>query len=188
MLGASAHAQQPTQPTPPPDYGVPITLDQAKEAAAAAQAEAKKNGWRLAIAVVDPGGHLVYFERTDGTQNASVHLAEAKARTALITYGSPLCRLYMRAFPNYFNEKVMRDIADAVAGPHGEERWINLWRRTDPIGGAIGIGDRRLADPSSFGPLPGDRLPPAVQAHSNYQLTPQFAQALDDLVPLVATP
>jgi glc operon protein GlcG len=79
FLGASAHAQ-----TPPPDYGVPITLDQAKEAAAAAQAEAKKNGWRMAIAVVDPGGYLVYFERSDGTQNASVALAEAKARTSAL--------------------------------------------------------------------------------------------------------
>jgi uncharacterized protein GlcG (DUF336 family) len=79
LLGASAHAQ-----TPPPDYGVPITLDQAKEATAAAQAEAKKNGWRMAFAVVDPGGYLVYFERTDGTQNASVALAEAKARTSAL--------------------------------------------------------------------------------------------------------
>ncbi len=110
---------------------------------------------------------------------------EAKQRTALITYGSPLCRLYMRAFPNYFNEKVMNDIRSAVAGPRGQERWVNLWRRTDPIGGAIGIGNRRLADPISFDPLPGDRLPPAVQAHGNYQLTPQFSQAMDDLVGLL---
>src|SRR5262245_15037918 len=80
LLGASAHAQ----PTPPPDYGVPITIDQAKEAAAAAQAEARRNGWRMAIAVVDPGGYLVYFERSDGTQNASVSLATEKARTAAL--------------------------------------------------------------------------------------------------------
>jgi hypothetical protein len=110
---------------------------------------------------------------------------EARQRTSLLTYGSPLCRLYMRAFPNYFNEKVMNDIGAAVAGPRGQERWVNLWRRTDPIGGAIGIGDRRLADPSSFEPLPGDRLPPAVQAHGGYQLTPQFNQAMDDLVALL---
>lgn len=113
---------------------------------------------------------------------------EAKRRTALLTYGAPLCRLYMRAFPNYFNEKVMYDIGAAVEGPRGQERWVNLWRRTDPIGGAVGIGDRRLADPSSFYPLPGDRLPPAVQAHSGYQLTPQFNQAMDDLVGLLGRP
>ena len=85
LLGASAHAQQPAPPSsPPPDYGAPIGLDQAKEAAAAAQAEARRNGWRMAIAVVDPGGYLVYVERTDGTQNASVLLAEAKARTSAL--------------------------------------------------------------------------------------------------------
>jgi hypothetical protein len=109
----------------------------------------------------------------------------AKERTALLTYGSPLYRLYLRAFPNYFNEKVFNDIGAAVAGDRGQERWVNLWRRTDPIGGAVGIGDRRLADPVSFDALPGDRIPPAVQAHSGYQLTPQFSQAMDDLIGLL---
>ena len=114
---------------------------------------------------------------------------EAQRRTALLTYGSPLCRLYMRAFPNYFSEKVVNDIAAAVAGPAGQERWVNLWRRTDPIGGAIGVGDRRLADPVAFEPQPGHRLPPPVQGHSAYQTTPQFGQAMDDLVGLLrATP
>src|SRR5262245_56063178 len=63
LFAASARAQP---ATPAPDYGAPITLDQAKEAAAAAQTEAKRYGWRMAIAVVDPGGYLVYFEKTDG--------------------------------------------------------------------------------------------------------------------------
>ena len=81
LLGASASAQQ---PPPPPDYGAPISIDQAKEAAAAAQAEAKRNGWRMAVAIVDPGGYLIYFERADGAQNASVALALAKARTSAL--------------------------------------------------------------------------------------------------------
>ncbi|HEX6872965.1 MAG TPA: hypothetical protein VF163_17855, partial [Micromonosporaceae bacterium] len=110
---------------------------------------------------------------------------EARRHTALLTYGSPLCRLYLRAFPTYFHEKAVNDIGAALAGSRGQERWVNLWRRTDPIGGAIGIGDRRLADPASFGPLPGNRLPPPVQGHSGYQLTPQFGQAMDDLVGLL---
>src|SRR5947199_8824110 len=80
MLCASAHAQF----TPPPDYGTPISVEQAKEVASAAQAEAKKNGWRMAVAVVDPGGYLIYFERTDGSQIAAVELATAKARTAAL--------------------------------------------------------------------------------------------------------
>src|SRR5438128_3496158 len=81
--GASAQPPAPSAP-PPPDYGAPITLEQAKEVAAAAIAEARKNGWRMAIAVVDPGGYLVYFEKIDGTQNASVSLAQAKARTSAL--------------------------------------------------------------------------------------------------------
>jgi uncharacterized protein GlcG (DUF336 family) len=83
FLGSAAKAQPPT-PTPPPDYGAPINNEQAKEAAAASIAEARKNGWRMAIAVVDPGGFLVYFEKIDGTQNASVSLAQAKARTSAL--------------------------------------------------------------------------------------------------------
>src|SRR6266705_6712722 len=93
VLGASAQAQPPLQS---PDYGAPINVEQAKEAAAAAIAEARKNGWRMAIAVVDPGGYLVYFERMDGTQNASVRLAESKART------SALFRRPSKAFADQF--------------------------------------------------------------------------------------
>ena len=137
-------------------------------------------------------GGVVLSGHSQGTVLAAAAVLqlspEAKRRTALLTYGSPLNRLYRRAFPNYFNDGVFNEIAEAVAGPHGEERWINLWRRTDPIGGPVGIGDRRLADPSSFDPRPGDRIAPAVQAHSNYQLTPQFNQAMDDLVGLLAEP
>ncbi len=88
LLGAAARAElaTPTQPasTPPPEYGLPITIEQAKEAASAAIAEAKKNSWRMAIAVVGPDGSLVYFEKLDGTQNASVLLAQAKARTSVL--------------------------------------------------------------------------------------------------------
>jgi len=83
LAGSAAKAQPPT-PTPPPDYGAPINNEQANEAAAAAITEARKNGWRMAIAVVDPGGYLVYFEKIDGTQNASVALAQAKARTSAL--------------------------------------------------------------------------------------------------------
>jgi len=64
---------------------------------------------------------------------------------------------------------------------------VNLWRATDPIGGPVGTGDRRLADPIDFDPLPGDRLPPAVAAHSGYQVTAQFEQAMADLVSLLPT-
>jgi uncharacterized protein GlcG (DUF336 family) len=88
-LGAGAHAQQPAQqaapaPTPPPEYGLPLTNAQARDAAAAALAEAKTNSWRMAVAVVGPDGELLYFERMDGTQNASAALAQRKARTSAL--------------------------------------------------------------------------------------------------------
>ena len=46
-------------------YGPSISLDAAKKAAAAALAEARKNNWTMAVAIVDPGGHLVYYEKMD---------------------------------------------------------------------------------------------------------------------------
>jgi glc operon protein GlcG len=61
-----------------------LTLEAAKAIAAAAHAEAKKNGWNMAICVVDDSGHLLYLERMDGTQLASVQVAQDKARTAAL--------------------------------------------------------------------------------------------------------
>jgi len=65
-----------------PPYGNDVTLDQAKKMAAAAAAESQKNGWRMAIAVVDNHGFLVYFERMPDTQMASVQVALDKAQAA----------------------------------------------------------------------------------------------------------
>jgi glc operon protein GlcG len=66
----------------PNHYGAPIGIDAAKKAAAAAIAEGKKNGWTVAVAIVDTGGTLIYFERIDGTQNGSSTVAQDKARTS----------------------------------------------------------------------------------------------------------
>src|SRR5262245_553384 len=65
-------------------YGLPITSDRAKKAAAAALAEARSNRWTMAVAVVDPNGTLVYFEKVDGTQHGSVQVAIDKARSAAL--------------------------------------------------------------------------------------------------------
>jgi uncharacterized protein GlcG (DUF336 family) len=65
-------------------YGPPITLETAKKAAAGALAEAKRNGWTMAVAVVDGGGILVYFERADTTQAGSARVAIDKARSAAL--------------------------------------------------------------------------------------------------------
>ena len=63
-------------------YGPSITADQAKPVAAAAIAEAKKNQWTMAIAIVDTAGDLVYFEKMDNTQVGSVDVSISKARSA----------------------------------------------------------------------------------------------------------
>ena len=65
-----------------PPYGADITADVAKRIAAGAVAESKKNGWRMAIAIVDNHGFLVYFERMADTQTASVQIALDKAQAA----------------------------------------------------------------------------------------------------------
>lgn len=64
-------------------YGAPISLERAQAAISAAVAEAKKRNWNLNVAVVDPGGNLVAFQRMDGAQLASIQISEHKARTAV---------------------------------------------------------------------------------------------------------
>jgi glc operon protein GlcG len=77
VFAFGAQAQQ--MPNP---YGGPIALEIAKKAVTAATAEARKNNWTMAFAVADPGGNLVYFEKMDNTQTASVKIAIVKARSA----------------------------------------------------------------------------------------------------------
>ena len=63
-------------------YGPNISVETAKKIAAPALAEARKNNWNMAIAIVDTAGDLVYFEKMDDTQIGSVQVAQAKARSA----------------------------------------------------------------------------------------------------------
>jgi glc operon protein GlcG len=75
-LTLNLHAQLPTL------YGNPISLEKAKQVAAVAAAEAQKNGWLMAVAVVDPSGDLIFFEKIDGTQAGSIQVSIGKARSA----------------------------------------------------------------------------------------------------------
>ena len=84
-LATQAIAQAPAPapaPAPLPVYGETINLDQAKKAAGAAQEFAAKNGWAMAITVVGPTGDLVYFQKMDNTQFASIAISQHKARAA----------------------------------------------------------------------------------------------------------
>jgi glc operon protein GlcG len=71
LCAVTARAQQ--MPNP---YGAP--------AAAAAVAEARKNNWTMAFAVVDPNGTLVYYEKLDNTQIGSAAVAISKARSSAL--------------------------------------------------------------------------------------------------------
>src|SRR5260370_1647138 len=66
----------------PNPYGPSVSLEDAKKAAAGVLAEAHKNSWNMAVAVVDPSGNLVYYEKMDATQLGSANLAIDKARSA----------------------------------------------------------------------------------------------------------
>jgi glc operon protein GlcG len=55
-----------------------------KAVAAAAEAEALRNNWAVSIAIVDDGGHLLWFQRLDGAAPISSHIAPGKARTAAL--------------------------------------------------------------------------------------------------------
>jgi uncharacterized protein GlcG (DUF336 family) len=65
-------------------YGAPVNLDTAHKAIMAAVNEAKKHNWKMAVAVVDPSGNLIAEATMDGTQYASIAIAQAKARTAAL--------------------------------------------------------------------------------------------------------
>ena len=68
----------------PNPYGPPVSLDNAKKAATAALAEARKNNWNMAVAVVDPAGNLIYYEKMDNTQLGSANVAIDKARSSAL--------------------------------------------------------------------------------------------------------
>src|SRR5260221_257395 len=83
LAALPARAQQ-QAPAPPPviPYGMSISMEAAKKAMAAAEAEAAKNNWAMAIAIVDTGGHLVMLHRLVNTQIGSGGLAVGKASTS----------------------------------------------------------------------------------------------------------
>lgn len=81
MLALSVSSALAQMPNP---YGAPISLENAKKAAAAAIAEARKNNWPMVVAITDTAGDLVYLEKMDTAQTGSVNLAIAKARSAVL--------------------------------------------------------------------------------------------------------
>ncbi len=110
FFAASASAQDRR-----PDYGPAVNAAAAKKIAAGIIAECQKNSWNVAVAVVDTHGFLVYFERMDNTQTASMDIAIGKAKSAA-TYRRPT-----RAFTDVINKggPATATLPGVVAGPGG---------------------------------------------------------------------
>lgn len=146
-------------------------------------------------------GRLVISGHSQGSVLAASAVwqlpARTRSRVALLTYGSPIERLYGRWFPAYFGPGQLHGLHRSV------HCWRNLWRATDPIGGEIRLGEESgpevdrgpLRDPLVYGRTPEHPLPEPVLGHSDYQADPVFAEEraallerLDPVLPHQADP
>lgn len=146
-------------------------------------------------------GRLVISGHSQGSVLAASAVwqlpARTRSRVALLTYGSPIERLYGRWFPAYFGAGQLHGLHRSV------HCWRNLWRATDPIGGEIRLGEESgpevdrgpLRDPLVYGRTPEHPLPEPVLGHSDYQADPVFAEEraalldrLDPVLPQQAEP
>ena len=123
---ASAAAAQDRRP----DYGPAVNVAGAKKIAAGVVAECQKNSWNVAVAVVDTHGYLVYFERMDNTQIASMDIAVGKAKAAA-TYRRPT-----RAFMDVINKggPATATLPGVFASPGGVPIMVD-----GKVTGAVGV-------------------------------------------------
>jgi uncharacterized protein GlcG (DUF336 family) len=126
MAFASAAAAQDRRP----EYGPSIDLTAAKKIAAGVIAECQKNSWNVAVAIVDTHGFLVYFERMENTQYASMDIAIGKARAAA-TY-----RRTTRVFADAINKgsPSTATLPGVFASPGGVPVMVG-----DKVTGAVGV-------------------------------------------------
>jgi glc operon protein GlcG len=83
-FNAGVSAQQPAATPPLLSFGSPVTLEQAKKVAEAAEAEANKNGWHMAIAVASNEGNLIYLGRVGDISSDSSDAAIRNATSAAV--------------------------------------------------------------------------------------------------------
>ena len=127
LASTAALAQVPANPNNPNEkvpekltylpYGAPITLADAKKVAAAALAEATKRSWPMCITVVSPSGELVYFEKMDDCQYASITISQHKARAAA-RFRRPTL-VFERLMGNSQFNAYLPSLGDAFIGSRG---------------------------------------------------------------------
>ncbi|MGW7435139.1 hypothetical protein [Streptomyces sp. NPDC054849] len=142
--------------------------------------------WRMAGWTGRTGGRLVISGHSQGSVLAAAAVWQlppsARRRVGLLTYGSPLARLYGRWFPAYFGPGPLTALHREV------DCWRNLWRATDPIGGPAlpgagqGVDHGPLADPLAYGRSARYPLPAPILGHSDYQADPAFAAEREALL------
>ncbi|MBV7696289.1 hypothetical protein KWI83_11690 [Streptomyces sp. TRM70350] len=136
--------------------------------------------WRITTWTRTTGGRLVLSGHSQGSVLAAAaawQLSPAvRKRVALLTYGSPLGRLYGRWFPAHFGPAALAALHDEV------DCWRNLYRVTDPIGGPVRLPDgdgprvdcAPMKDPLAHARSDLHPLPAPILGHSDYQADPAF--------------
>ncbi|WP_312866166.1 hypothetical protein [Streptomyces boluensis] len=138
--------------------------------------------WRMATWTRQTGGRLVISGHSQGSVLAAAAVWQlrpsVRRRVALLTYGSPLRRLYGRWFPAHFGPTALMSLHREV------DCWRNLHRLTDPIGGPIDlpgacgpdVDHAPLKDPLAYGRTESRPLPAPILGHGDYQADPAFAE------------
>jgi glc operon protein GlcG len=168
IFGSSTFAQAPTPSNPKnpndvipegsnlPPYGNPINIETAKKVAAAAIAESKQRNWNtMCIAIVDPHGELVYFERENNCQYASISIAQHKARTAA-RYRRPTL-MFETSLGKGDNFKYLTTLDDVIAS-RGGNPLIADGKVIGAIGASGGTGSQDNVISQGSEPQHNDRL------------------------------
>ncbi len=145
---------------------------------------------RLQALTRTPSQRVIVAAHSQGTVIAAAtlmqfpHHDDAATRLAIVTFGSPLRRLYARNFPAYFSAAAFQKVWEVVP-----DRWINMWCLTDPIGAWIRnndnrsidsartITDYRMTDAEQLTPDDSRQYPP-ISGHSGYLLRPEYEEVV----------
>jgi hypothetical protein len=131
----------------------------------------------------DNGGRAMLVAHSQGAVLATAALVQRECRPdgdhpALITFGSPVCKLYSWGFPAYFDPKLLEPLEPRGTGRLND--WRNFYYPTDPIGGSVARDlragddpvDKEFLDPADCYYVYG-QAPPSPQKHSGYWADPR---------------